>query len=204
MLSHMRKLGDVTALLSKLGLTDPMLHRIGSVAVLASNIEYWTERAIWRVEGIDPTGMRPSTDGKPISALIKQLEDCGSNVSIPELRTLIETWCRASSPAFRCRNSIFHGVTIRLGNAPWFAKNPSWNNEVRKRSFSDFHADEHTLSLLQAAFGVLFRSIVKIERTTRGEAVDDIVSEFLPALKETRSVVVELEDLAAAVNHEKY
>lgn len=205
MKSLMSRVGDTTNVLSALGLSGPMLQRIGTVAVLASNIEFWTERVIWRVDTIDPKGIRPWTDGKPIGELITRLEKAGPRVSIPDLQILIEVWCRAASPAFHCRNSIFHGVVINFGgNLPWFGNNVAWNGELRKRPFSDFHADEHTLDLLQAAFGVLLRSIVKIERVTRGEAIGDIAAEFLPALRETHSVVVELENLAAAVNHEKY
>jgi hypothetical protein len=136
--------------------------------------------------------------------LIKRLEDAGPTVAIPELGSLIKSWCRTAGPAFRCRNSIFHGVTIKMGNVAWFGSNPLWEGELRNRPFSDFHADEHTLNLLQAAFGVLFRSIITIERAAHGEASENAASELIPPLRQAWSVVIELERLAAAVNHEKY
>lgn len=87
----------------------------------------------------------------------------------------------------------------------WFAKGLRWGGVNRKREFSDFHADPHTLGLVHAAFYVAFRSILEIERQARGEENHfDCSGMLLSALREANSIATELENLAAAVNHEKY
>ena len=204
MATAIETMGDAGPLLAKLRFTDTMLGLIGGIAVLASNTENWTERAIWRVEGIDPAGKRPSTDAKQISELIRQLANAGGTLPAGEMKDFIELWCRAAEPAYRCRNSIFHGVTLPLGSSPWFAINTAWHGAVRKRPFSDFHADDNTLSLLQGAFGVLLRSIVTIVKATDNRLSADGRERDFAALRTATSVVIELADLAAAVNHEKY
>lgn len=202
MKTALERMGNAAHVISSFGTTDSMLRLIGGIAVLASNTENWVERAIWRVEGIDPAGIRPSTDGKQISGLIKQLAAAADNLSDGQIKSLVHKWCLAAGPAYRCRNSIFHATTVPLGKMPWFASNAAWHGEMRKRPFSDFHADDNTLSLLQGAFGVLLQSIQLIATSTDKEPAGS--QDLLEKLGTAHSIVCELQNLAAAINHEKY
>jgi hypothetical protein len=203
----MARVAEPEAIMNRLGLTAPMLAKIGAIAVLAGNIEYETETTIWALEGHDPAGKRHSMDGGRIRDGIKALADMSSSLPPGDFKNLVATWCQAAEPAFKCRNSIFHGVTLggdreRVS----FLKNPRWQGEIRKRELPRFHAGEHTLALMEQVFAVLYRVIVTIDRLVRHtdmEVSHNTAQTLLSALREARSVSSELEDLAAAVSHER-
>ncbi len=204
----MERVAEPAAIMNRLGLTIPMLEKIGAIAVLAGNIEYEIEMTVWALEGHNPAGKRHSMDGRPISDWIKALADVSSSLPTGNLKNLTVMWCQAAEPAFKCRNSIFHGVTLSSDSERVsFLKNPRWHGEIRKREFSRFHGDEHTLALMEQVFAVLYRVIVTIDwivRYTHMEVGENTAKTLLSALREARSVSSELEDLAAAANHAKY
>lgn len=202
----MARVAEPEAIMNRLGLTASMLARIGAIAVLASNIEHETETTIWALDGHDPAGKRHSMDGRPMRGGIKALADASSSLPPGDFKDLVATWCQAAEPAFRCRNSVFHGMTIGGDSERVsYLNNPRWQGEIRKGKLSRFHAGEHTLALMEQVFAVLYRVIVTIDwlvRHTDMEVSHNTAKTLLSALREARSISSELEDLAAAVNHE--
>lgn len=187
------------------GLSPAMLQSLGAIAVLASHIEHWTERAIWALEGKPVKGMRPDTDGKPISELIVRVRALAGKQSRPELAKVMKTWADGVEPAFRCRNSIFHGITHGFpGSWTKFIKNVSTDGAVRKKPTSDFHANEHTLALLEEALGHCLAGIHLIKIAAETSVPLGPTDQVIADLQRVRSIATELEDLAAAATHEKY
>ncbi len=191
---------------SAYGLTPSMLSKIGSLAVLCGNIEYWLEAAIWGLKNENVKGKHPSTDNKPVTELINQLRKCASEQDTEYFSNFIKAWCAAAEPAFHCRNSIFHGVTLSFnGSPPSFIRNPRWSGEYRKRNPASFLADEHILGLIETVYDILLRGILIIHNISKDEMfIDQIPSDFPSNLREARSVATEISDLPAAMNHEKY
>jgi hypothetical protein len=192
-------------LLSAAGLTDRKLAAIGAIAVLAAHTEHYAEKAIWEIEGPSENDGNPWTDGKPITALIDRLEGHWQTVTKPGLGDLIFEWCRGARPAFSCRNSILHGRTWAMGGE-WstFNRNELINGKLRKRSPKEFHATDHTLDLLEEAFEHLLNGIHLIGVAAQAKVPLGDTKTALSKLRKARSIADELDDLAAAYNHEKY
>jgi hypothetical protein len=189
------------------GLSDKMLASIGAVALLASHTEMMVEKTIWELEGLQRTKSGAVwTDTQPISAQIDRLEKLGPSAR-PGLPELIKQWCAAARLGFNCRNSIFHGRTFAgFGSGEWavFARNMPIQGAPRQRKTSEFHASQHTLDLLEDSFGKLFDVIRLIG--VSASAPNLALGDPGPILREIKSAwltLAEIDDLAAAQNHEK-
>lgn len=191
--------------LARMGVTDPVLKGVGAVAVLTASLEFWTERAIWTLNGIAPAGTRPITDGKPIKALIEQVREAAGAAPDTPLAPVLSLWCGVAETAMRCRNSLVHGLPyVPYGDGVVFGKNLPWDGVVRKRDYSDFHADENTLRLLSDALAVLVLVVAYVASPGQTKDPQRTLDTMTAELCAARSVVNELVDLSAAVNHEKY
>ena len=203
----MARVAEPGAIMNRLGLTASMLAKIGAIAVLAANIEYETETTIWALETHDSASKRHSMGRHPMRGGIKALADASSSLPPGNFKDLVATWCQAAEPAFKCRNTIFHSMTISDDSEQVsFLKNPRWQGEIRKRELARFHTGEHTLALMEQVFAVLYRVIVTIDRLVRHtdmEVSHNTDKTLLSALREAKTVSSELRDLAAAVNHER-
>jgi hypothetical protein len=194
------------SLLTSAGLSNTKLASIGAIAVLSAHTEDFTERAIWELDGKPERGERPWTDGKPISAWVAHLEKLGPSIRKPGLSKLVGAWCHAAKPAFSCRNSLFHGTTVVSDDPEWtqFIRNSAFGGIVRSRPTSDFHATKNTLGMLEEVFEILLNNIYLIWTAAQttiplGGAVEEYGS-----LGKAWSYAAELDDLGAALNHEKY
>jgi hypothetical protein len=184
-----------------------ILAGIGAVAVYSQTVEFRVEWAIWDLTAEEVAGRRPSTDSKPISALIERLKEIGTGWSDDNLQAMIGLWCETASLAFTCRNSILHGLPLAFGGLGLvFRKSMALKGELRNRAPAEFHADGSTLELLQNVFSELLTAIVGIAAVGRSDM--DFHAAFaqprIDALRSARSIAVEIEYLAAAVNSEKY
>jgi len=192
-------------LLGRLRIDPALLQQVGGIIVIGSMIEFRIERTIWAVEGHSPHGQRPPTDAKQISELVRRLRDWATSQADEQRAKFALAWCDAAEPAFRCRNSLVHGVPLSIGDGlTEFMANTRWSGELRKRPPSSFSADKHTLGLLQMVLTTLYWSIAEIEDSATEPSAGGRLELLQGALREARSVAWELSDLAVAVNHEKY
>lgn len=203
--SPFRRVARSDKLFARLHIDAPKLIGIGQVGVLAAMMENWAERAIWSVEGHEPRGLAHWTDGKMVSQLIERLETRVDAIADDRLKELVAAWCKAAVPANKCRNSILHGIPVSLG-PEWvnFERNFAWDGAERQRAPSTFSADDHTLALLVDVYAVLVRSLIAVAKWRVAPQPEEATTILLSALRETRTIAAELENLAAAVNHEKY
>ncbi|TIM79523.1 MAG: hypothetical protein E5Y58_00050 [Mesorhizobium sp.] len=132
--------GRADTLEERLGLTPMVSQRIAAIIIFAAAIEHHLERALWKLEGANPTGIRPETDAKMISDLIGCLKHSPQPCQQERSAPLLETWCNAARLAFAIRNDIAHGVPTNLGDTLTFMNNPRWHGEKRKRPVSDYWA----------------------------------------------------------------
>lgn len=197
---------DLTdAWFERLGLRPSILQAMGALGAMAAMIEERVEHVIWKVEGHVPAGQRHWTDGKPISELIRRLRELGQASLDAELGAFLVLWCEAATPAFKCRNNLFHGVASGLGGE-WvtFMANRSFQGEQRKRKYGEFIATDQTMALIRLAFSGLLRAIAMVETQDFSALKPELLKKMEGGLREARSISWELEDLAAAINHEKY
>lgn len=145
-----------------LGLDAVVGSKLASIIVFAANIEYHLERAIWVLEDIDPKGIRPKTDGKPIGELIAMLESCTEKEMETNVRQMLTTWCAAARPGFIIRHNIAHGVSIRMETTLVISRNPRWHGEVRRREFGDLWCETGTLDVIRHSFATLLRVIATL------------------------------------------
>lgn len=186
-----------------LGMDDHAARKLASIIVFAANIEYHLERALWVLEKIDPKGLRPATDAKPISALIAMLESHAAAVTDETVRDLLENWCQAARSGFSLRHDIAHGVSLKMETTLVFSRNPRWQGEVRKRDFSDLWCDPHTLDMIRASMATLLRIIGTIAQHKK--PVAEIATPLaLSALRESRSILGEYADRFYNPSFEKY
>lgn len=198
-------IGSPLTTLSKLGLSHVVLTKIGGLAVFAANIEFCIEQVIWELQGGTIPNTYPSTDGKNITQLINDLLDISVKISDDELTALINLWSEAARPLFRCRNTIFHGSCSSLdGESAFFGKGFRWDGIQRKRDFSSFHADEHTIELIFSAFFAEYEAIKLIFALVRGQDHLVRVPQTVASLHWAKSIASELDDLTSALNSEKY
>jgi len=185
----MLSVGRPDELEQALGLDPITSMRIAAIVVFAARIEFQVEQVIWKLQGLDPKGVRPKTDAAPISELIKMLTIEGGKQATPAVRELIELWCAAAVPAFECRHNISHGVSVRLGSAINFLRNPRWSGEERKRDPSSLWGGSEELSLIRDAFAVLLRIIAGMSADKPLERL--CTPEVTKALRTARSVTGE-------------
>ncbi|BCM17521.1 hypothetical protein [Mesorhizobium sp. J8] len=197
------KYGRSGQLQEKFGLTPSIGQKIAAIITFAGGIEYYLERALWKLHGIDSNGSKPDTDGRPSSDLIGMLEQFAGSMASGDGRTLLEVWCAAARSGFVIRHNIAHGVPTKIGETLAYMRNPRWHGEVRKREFGDFWADEYTLDLVCEAMAALLRTIA----TLSGEVASpmDIATPVaLQALRTARSVLGEFASQDYNPSFDKY
>jgi len=199
----MEDYGRADLIQAHLGLTPEVGSKVAAIITFASAIEHFLERALWRLRGIDPKGIKPDTDAKQISDLIGMLTKYGDDLAAADHRTFVVTWCAAARSGFLIRHNIAHGVPMKLGNTLAYMRNPRWEGEVRKREFGDFWADVHTLDLVREAMAVLYRSIALLAK--EGAGVGDVATEQAQrAVRTARSVLGEFASQTYSPSFEKY
>lgn len=187
----------------KWGLNLQTGQKVASIIAFSGAIEYYLERAIWKLQGLDPKGRRPFTDAEPITKMIDILFETISLLPSKDLKIMLETWCSACKSGFIIRNNIAHGVPMKIGNTLIFCRNPRWHGEQRKREFGDFWADEHTLSMVCEAFAVLLRVIAEVEKNGQSEKITEQPIVMM-ALKEANSMLGEFASQSYNPGFEKY
>jgi hypothetical protein len=199
----MTEYGNADLLQQRLGLSPSVGQKIAAIITFAGGIEHHLGRALWKLRGIDPSGIKPDTDTKMVSDLIAMLERFAEGLVIGDERTMIERWCAAARSGFVIRNNIAHGVPLKLGDALAYMRNPQWHGEIRKREFGDFWAEERTLDLVREAMAVLLRIIIQL--TGDDFSLKDIASPLaLEALGAARAVLGELASQDYNPSFEKY
>jgi hypothetical protein len=135
-----------------------MLSKIGAIAVLASNIEYETEMTVSALRGHGSVDKRDAMDGRFIGDWIKALARVSSSLPPSEFKNLMAMWCQAAEPAFKCWNSIVRAIALGA-RSEWASSsnNLRRHGETRKRAPSEFRVGEHSLTLMEQVFAVLYR-----------------------------------------------
>jgi hypothetical protein len=200
----MARVAEPAPILNRLGLTTPMLSKIGAITVLARTIAYETEMTVSALEGDDLVGKRHAIEGCLTGDRIKALSQISSSLPPSEFKNLIVMWCQAAEPAFKCWNSIVHAITVDAHNE-WgrSAKNLRRPGEMRKREPSEFHAGDHSLALMEQIFAVLYRVLVTIEWIVcqrNMEVAENTAKTLLSALREAKSASRVFEDLASELS----
>ena len=181
----------------------PSSQKIAAIITYFGTLEYYIERAVWSLKGVSPKGIRPETDGKAVSQLISNLEECSTLLNNQAEIDFINLWCRAARSGFVIRNNIAHGVANKLGETLAYMRNPRWHGEERKREFGDFWADDSTLDMVCESLAVLLRIIVKIEAGE--EQLTNIASPLASkALREAQSILGEFSSQDYNPSFEKY
>lgn len=199
----MQNYGRADLVQTHLGLTPEIGAKIAAIISFAGAIEHFLERALWRLRGIDPKGMKPDTDAKIISDLIAMLAKYGDGLATYDHRAFINMWCAAAKSGFVIRHNIAHGVPMKVGDTLSYMRNPRWEGEIRKREFGDFWADAHTLNLVREAMAVLYRSIALMTKEGTGLA-DVVTEEATRAVRTARSVLGEFASQTYNPSFEKY
>jgi hypothetical protein len=91
---------------TRLGLTPMVGLKVAAIITFAGGIEFYLERALWRLRGINPKDIKPETDAKVISDLIGML----GKVAVECPREHGRSWTIGAPP--RALDSSF--VTISL------------------------------------------------------------------------------------------
>ncbi|MAS87233.1 MAG: hypothetical protein CMH30_04565 [Micavibrio sp.] len=202
-ISAAKEYGKSSLIEANWNLDLPNSARIAAIITYSGTLEYYIERAVWRLKGVIPKGVRPETDGKAISKLISDLEECSGDLSNQAEIDFIKLWCSAARSGFIIRNNIAHGVAGKIGDTLVYMRNPRWHGEERKRDFGDFWAEEHTLDMVCDSLSVLLRIIIKIEAGE--EKLSHIASSLaLKALREARSILGEFSSQGYNPSFEKY
>jgi hypothetical protein len=193
----------------KLDFPPGILEKLGAVSIMSAKIEYLTEQIIWAFKNENPQGKRPSTDALSISALLTMLQGCGAAISDSDIKSLLAVWLPTVKAAFRCRNTLMHGVVLKSKGSDTFdfITHTQWEGEKRQRQSATFLANEHTVSLLVDVFEKVLQGALFILAAAKGE-LNPIQHVLLVGcrneLQNARSTVIELADLPTAFNHEKY
>ncbi len=198
-----QQFGRADQLDAALGLDAVVGPKLASIIVFAANIEYHLERAIWVLEGIDPKGIRPKTDGKPTSELIAMLESRAEEELDSSVRQMLTTWCKAARSGFIIRHNIAHGVSSKMEKTLIFSRNPRWHGEVRRREFGDLWCDTGTLDMIRESFATLLRVIGMLAQD-RKPPLEIARPQVMRALREARSILGEFADQFYNPSFEKY
>jgi hypothetical protein len=203
MTDGLKEYGRADFIQQQLGL-DPMIgQKVAAIITFSGSIEYNLERALWRLQGIDPKGIKPATDARVITDLISMLEHFAANLATGNEKALLEGWCQSARDGFTIRHNIAHGVAMTLGSTLVYARNPRWHGEIRKREFGDFWADEPTLDLVRDAMAVLPRIAMFLSRNEI--SLKEIATPLaLKALRRARSVLGEFASRDYNPSFEKY
>ena len=195
--------GNSPKIEKSLMLDEHTSRKLAAIIIYSGDIEYYLELAIWRLKNIDPKGIRPVTDSKNISDLIKLFEGCAPEATEKHKVHWISTWCKAARSAYLIRNNIAHGLTVPMETQISFMRNPRWHGQERKRPFGDFWCDPHTLDFTADSFATLRRMIGTLAMTK--QTLDDIGNKTaLRALNEARSILGEFAQRAYNPTVEKY
>ncbi|CTQ50724.1 hypothetical protein JDO7802_02751 [Jannaschia donghaensis] len=198
-----KQYGRASLMDKTLGLDEITAPKVASIIVHAGNIEHHLERAIWILEKIEPKGIRPKTDLKPITNLISMLEKYAETVPEDDVRTFLQTWSKATRSGFIIRHNIAHGVSFKMEKSLVFSRNPRWHGELRKREFGDLWCEPYVLDLIRESFATLLRIIAAIATTDR--SLGDIASPLAQsAVREARSILGEFADQFYNPSFEKY
>jgi hypothetical protein len=197
----MARVAEPAPILSRLGLTSPMLSKVGAIAVLASTIHYETEMTVTVLQGHDSVDKRQSIEGHLTSDWIKELANVGSSLPPGEFKNLIVLWCQTAEPAFKCWNGIVQAMALDAHNE-WATslKHLRRHGEKRKREPSELHVGEQSLAMMEQVFAVLYRVLVTLEWVgcqRNMEIAENTANALLSALREARSVSRVFEDLTA-------
>jgi hypothetical protein len=114
--------------------------QIGAIITYAGSIEYFLERAIWRLTEFEPENVRPLTDTKSIIGLLTDLDQHTTTIPDSDLKVLLTLWSSAASYGAILRNNIAHGVAMNFGGVTAYCRNPRWHREIleeRVRRFLD-------------------------------------------------------------------
>ncbi|MGD9660568.1 MAG: hypothetical protein AB7U63_04785 [Porticoccaceae bacterium] len=190
--------------LERIGFTPNILEGIGTVSVYAATIEFWIEKVTWNIEGINPAGMQPETDCKPISGLIKHLDKIRNRAHCEEVGAFIKKWCEIARLAFEVRNTMIHGFPIGISKNITFVNHSRWEGELRKKEATEFYADDNTLRMLRETFSVLARAIIYLEKITKEKIVIETRTEFTREFQHALSSAAELRYLIEFIANEKY
>lgn len=203
----MARVAEPAPILNRLGLTTPMLSRIGAIAVLVSTIQHETEMTVTALGGHAPVDKHHSIEACLIDNWVKELAGVGSSLPPGAFKNLIAMWCQAAEPAFRCWSSIVQAMALNA-HKEWSMslKSLRRHGETRKREPPELHVGEQSLALMEQVFAVLYRVLVTIEWVgcQRHMAVaENTAKTLLSALREARSVSRVFEDLAVAASDER-
>lgn len=198
----MARVAEPAPILNRLGLTTPMLSKIGAIAVLVSTIQHETEMTVTVLGRHGRVDRHPSIEGHLTGEWIEELANIGSSLPPSEFKNLIAMWCQAAEPAFRCWNSIVHAMALNA-HKEWVMslKSLRRHGEMRRREPPELHVGEQSLALMEQVFAVLYRVLVTIEWIgcqRQMEVAENTAKTLLSALREARSVSRVFEDLAAA------
>lgn len=149
-------------------------------------------------------GIRPKTDGKPISTLIEYLSESKERLYCRGINIFINDWTKIAYSSYKLRNIIIHGSPVPLGNSLLICNSTCTDGEIRKKAYSELWADQNTLTMLGHSFTVLARSIYFLEKITKGKKTIEETHEITREFKESSSRLLEFEQLAESVEHEKY
>lgn len=203
MIDAMKNYGRADFIQQQLGLSPTVGQKLAAIITFAGSIEYHLERALWKLQGIDPKGIKPATDARVITDLISMLETFAAGLAPGDEKTMLEGWCQSARHGFTIRHNIAHGVAMTPGTILVYARNPRWHGEIRKRKFGDFWADEPTLDLVREAMAVLLRLAILFSREEI--SLKEIASPLaLKALRTARSVLGEFASQDYNPSFEKY
>ena len=198
-----REFGRADQIDEALGLDGIIGPKLASIIIFAANIEYHLEQAIWSLNCIDPKGMRPETDAKPVADLIAMLEDYASGVRDDDVRGLLETWCQAARSGYFIRHNVAHGVAFQVERTLVLSRNPRWHGEIRKRELGNLWCDAYTLDLIRESFATLLRIVLSIANDDR--PLTEIASPLSRrTVREARSILGEFADRFYNPSFEKY
>lgn len=198
----MARVAEPAPILNRLGLTTPMLSKIGAIAVLASTIQHEIKMTVTALGGHAPVDKHHSIEGCLTDNWIKEFAEVGSSLPPGEFKDLIAMWCQAAEPAFKCWNNTVHAMALNAHNE-WAIslKHLRRHGGMRKREPFERHVGEQSLALMEQVFAVLYRALVTIEWIgcqRQKEVAENTAKTLLSALREARSVSRVFEDLAAA------
>ena len=191
--------------ITTLGISQAMQRRFGAFAVYWGLFESNLESLVWVLRKEKVKGVRPSTDGTPVSEWITALK-AGSGELPSEANMILSHAADAAENLMSYRHSLFHGTLVAFPGAASasFIRNPRWNGEVRKREVGDAHVDENLLDMAIEAAWILLRVALLAKKLPDDTGVTLRLKEMERDVGRAKSLAGELRNLTALMNHEKY